>query len=312
MEPMNHPVLHTGRLVLRPLHVDDAGDLFEMYADPETMRFDPEPPHPSVQHTRDYLTREMSYPGSYFWTIILQGTQKPVGLIGFLGGAAIPGIGYILRRDLWGQGLTAEACQPVLEYGFTGLRYDRVELWIEPQNLRSQRVAGKAGATLRSSLKVKYRHRPDHHLMLVYGITADEWRGTQPPAPPAAFSRSQPVFYVNDVLDSVNYYHDLLGFTVDFLYRETPDARPVHAGVARGEWSGSRVVIQLSEAQRAGVFEPASYLYIFVDSHLDHLFAQYQEHGVDIVSPPQNYPWGLREFAIRDPDGHVLRFGSQT
>ena len=28
--------------------------------------------------------------------------------------------------------------------------------------------------------------------------------------------------------------------------------------------------------------------------------------------PPTNYPWGARELQVTDPDGHVLRFGSDA
>jgi catechol 2,3-dioxygenase-like lactoylglutathione lyase family enzyme len=31
--------------------------------------------------------------------------------------------------------------------------------------------------------------------------------------------------------------------------------------------------------------------------------------GVTIAEPLEYRPWGMREFAVRDPDGHVLRFG---
>ncbi|RYZ07901.1 MAG: VOC family protein, partial [Comamonadaceae bacterium] len=34
----------------------------------------------------------------------------------------------------------------------------------------------------------------------------------------------------------------------------------------------------------------------------------YIKRGVDVIEPPVSQPWGLREFAIREPDGHVLRF----
>jgi hypothetical protein len=27
-----------------------------------------------------------------------------------------------------------------------------------------------------------------------------------------------------------------------------------------------------------------------------------------VVEAPTSQPWGLREFAIREPDGHILRF----
>jgi len=309
---VNHPVLLTDRLILRPAHPDDAADLFPMYSDPVTMRFDPQPPHPSPQFTSDHLARETGYPGSAYWTILLQSSRAPVGLAGFLGGSAVPGLGYILKRDFWGQGLTAEACRAILDYGFSELNYDRVELWIEPDNTRSLRVAAKLGALPRSSLYARYRHRPDDHFMLVYGLTAQEWRGDRPAAAPVRLFRSQPVFYVRSVMDSVSFYRDRLGFSVEFLYRETPDAQPVHAGVARGDWSGSRVVIQLSQNRDDRPRDPAGYLYVFMNHQMDLFYRQCLEQGVEILSSPQDYSWGLREFAVRDPDGHVLRFGTQS
>lgn len=42
---------------------------------------------------------------------------------------------------------------------------------------------------------------------------------------------------------------------------------------------------------------------------LDALFETYKAHGVEIVAEPQDKPWGFREFAIKDDNGHVLIFG---
>jgi uncharacterized glyoxalase superfamily protein PhnB len=47
---------------------------------------------------------------------------------------------------------------------------------------------------------------------------------------------------------------------------------------------------------------------IHVGHDLDGLHAAYVRRGVVVVEPPQSHPWGLREFAVREPDGHVLRF----
>lgn len=33
-------------------------------------------------------------------------------------------------------------------------------------------------------------------------------------------------------------------------------------------------------------------------------------HGVKIILPPTNYPWAL-EMQVEDPDGNVLRIGSE-
>ena len=41
----------------------------------------------------------------------------------------------------------------------------------------------------------------------------------------------------------------------------------------------------------------------------DRLHGLYRERGVAIVEPLESKPWGMREFAVADPDGHMLRFG---
>jgi len=40
------------------------------------------------------------------------------------------------------------------------------------------------------------------------------------------------------------------------------------------------------------------------------LFEEYQASGAKILKGPVNHPWAL-EIQVEDPDGHVLRFGSE-
>jgi len=40
------------------------------------------------------------------------------------------------------------------------------------------------------------------------------------------------------------------------------------------------------------------------------LYAEYTAKGATIRLPPTNYPWAY-EIHVEDPDGHVLRFGSE-
>lgn len=40
------------------------------------------------------------------------------------------------------------------------------------------------------------------------------------------------------------------------------------------------------------------------------LYEEYTESGAMILHAPINYPWGY-EMKVHDPDGHVLRFGSE-
>ena len=38
----------------------------------------------------------------------------------------------------------------------------------------------------------------------------------------------------------------------------------------------------------------------------------YKSSGVEILSEPEDMPWGMREFNIKDLNGHRLRFGRNS
>jgi catechol 2,3-dioxygenase-like lactoylglutathione lyase family enzyme len=50
-----------------------------------------------------------------------------------------------------------------------------------------------------------------------------------------------------------------------------------------------------------------AYIHISIDN-IDGYFSDLKQKGFDILSEPQNYPWGHREFVIADPDGYKLVF----
>lgn len=118
----------------------------------------------------------------------------------------------------------------------------------------------------------------------------------------------QPVLPVCDVAASATYFRDVLGFDVDFLHGDPP----VHGRIAKGDGSwGQPIYIHLSQAPPEEV-RPSGELRLHVGRDLDGLFAAYRRRGVDVVFAPVTQPWGLREFAVRGPDGHVLRFCAEA
>jgi uncharacterized glyoxalase superfamily protein PhnB len=42
---------------------------------------------------------------------------------------------------------------------------------------------------------------------------------------------------------------------------------------------------------------------------VDALYEEYRQSGASILHPPEHFPWA-REMKVGDPDGHVLRLGS--
>jgi uncharacterized glyoxalase superfamily protein PhnB len=199
-----------------------------------------------------------------------------------------------------------EACQAAVRYGFEQLGYDRIELWIDQTNIASQRVAQKLRFQVKGRIPLKYTHKSENHLMLVFGLWAHEWRGEAMEERPTPFFSAQPVLMVHDVLETAVFYRDQLGFQIDFLYGMPPN----HAAVSRSDWTGSGVTIQLTQVPAAQKIIPAGYLYIFVGSAIDQIYEKYRAQGVNIVQVPTSYPWGMREFTVQDNNGHQLRFGT--
>lgn len=299
--------MRTERLDLRRLDLNDAPALFAIYSHNEAMRFMPTPPHASVNETHALLSQELSTPGGIYWAICLQGVDEPIGVVNFLGGTRLPGMGYILHPDYWGHGYIVEACQPVLDYGFGQIGYDRVELWINENNGASIRVAQKLGFKPKGRLAQKYAHETNHHHMLVYGLLADELgKSVSAGERSTTFLGIEPVLPAHDVAATAQYYRDKLGFNIDYVFGEPAD----HAAVSRGAWSGNIVTIQLTRVREDVAMTSSGYLYILVDSSLDRLYDAYRSRDVTILSEPDDKPWGMREFGVSDCNGHRLIFGT--
>lgn len=110
----------------------------------------------------------------------------------------------------------------------------------------------------------------------------------------ATIENITPILRVADLEVSRHYYADKLGFAVDW------DA----GGMISVSRNGKSIM--LCEREQG---QPGTWLWIGVDD-ADVLFAEFSAKGAHIKSPPQNFSWAY-EFAIEDPDGHVLRFGAE-
>ena len=108
------------------------------------------------------------------------------------------------------------------------------------------------------------------------------------------FEGVSPILRVADLAASLTYYVDILGFKIDWQ-------APGIACVSR-----DRCSIFLCEGDQG---HPGAWVWIGV-SDAAVLHSDYQQLGAIIRVPPTNYPWAL-EMHVEDPDGNVLRFGSE-
>lgn len=52
------------------------------------------------------------------------------------------------------------------------------------------------------------------------------------------------------------------------------------------------------------------FAYIWLDN-VDAYHAEIAARGAEILSPPTDKPWGVREMPVRTPDGHRIMFGTE-
>ena len=52
----------------------------------------------------------------------------------------------------------------------------------------------------------------------------------------------------------------------------------------------------------------------WVETHaeVDAMHAVALKHGLIVTYPPTDEPWGVREFHLRNPDGHMFRVSAGT
>jgi uncharacterized glyoxalase superfamily protein PhnB len=108
------------------------------------------------------------------------------------------------------------------------------------------------------------------------------------------FEGITPILRAHSLPASIDYYVGTLGFKVDW---HQPN---VMASVSR-----DRCSIMICEGDQG---HPGTWMWIGVED-VEALFEEYTGKGARIRHPPTNYPWAY-EMQVEDPDGHVLRFGS--
>ena len=115
---------------------------------------------------------------------------------------------------------------------------------------------------------------------------------------------AHPVLAVHDLERSSAWYRDVLGC-------ELREAEP-------GNWTFCRsglvdfMLGRCPDALPASELGDHSYVaYLRVDD-VDAFHDRAVEAGAEILKPPTNEPWGMREFGIRSPDGHRFMLGQTT
>ena len=117
-----------------------------------------------------------------------------------------------------------------------------------------------------------------------------------------------PVLLVRDVIAAHAYFADKLGFRSPRLWGDAPTFCICNR---------DGVEVMLSQVGEGDSFRPNGDYEGRMDAYFwvrdaDALHAEYRASGADILCEPEDQPYDMREFLVRDPDGHILIFGHDT
>lgn len=116
-----------------------------------------------------------------------------------------------------------------------------------------------------------------------------------------------PSLTVNDIQASLAWYRDVLGFLVGQEMKH--DGKLMGAVLKAG--AAEIYLIQDDFAKgrdrRKGV---GFRLYCNTAQDVDQLAAAITARGGVLAEPPKDQPWGVRDFAVTDPDGFLISFST--
>ena len=114
----------------------------------------------------------------------------------------------------------------------------------------------------------------------------------------ATLSHVEPILPVDNVIETVNYWHDVLGFADKWTWGDPPN----HGGVA---WQGA--FVQFSHNPKLAAASKGNAIFIRV-KNLPSLYHFHQRKNAEIVEPLENKPWGMSGYTVREINGYYVVF----
>ena len=109
---------------------------------------------------------------------------------------------------------------------------------------------------------------------------------------------AEPILAVTNILETINYWYDTLGFTDKWTWGEPPN----YGGVS---WNGAYIQFNLNPELAATSKGNAIFIRV---RELESLYSFHQKKGVVIVEPLENKPWGMAGYTIKDINGYYIVF----
>lgn len=183
-DPWGHmlPTLMGQRVVLRWPLESDATELFEIFGDPEVMRFWSHEPFKDIGAAAA-LVREIhrffAERVLFQWVVTDKHSGSVIGtctLHRWCARHRRAEVGFALRRSYWGGGWMREAVSLMVEFAFTTLNLHRLEADVDPRNYRSLGLLERLGFRREGLLIERFHMGDEVQDSVLLGLLVRQWR----------------------------------------------------------------------------------------------------------------------------------------
>ncbi|MEM5774241.1 MAG: GNAT family N-acetyltransferase, partial [Anaerolineaceae bacterium] len=156
---LHFSALETGRLLLRPLGMEDLDFVFHHFGDPRVAQYLlDEPPVASLEEAEAIIQFYLNTEGKNHnrWALVRKADGQVIGTCGFHKWDRAhfrAEIGYDLAPDCWGQGYMTEALRAALNSGFSRMNLHRIDAVVHVENDGSNRLLRRLGFQLEGVLR---------------------------------------------------------------------------------------------------------------------------------------------------------------
>ena len=111
------------------------------------------------------------------------------------------------------------------------------------------------------------------------------------------------VCYVKDIKKTAAFY-DALGFAID---KNEPDHLSIHLNWFWMDFHPQDKEDKPEFQKEANLENKGAGLFVYVSvEDVDEFYEGLVAKGIKLSSEPRDWPWGNREFVVRDPDGYKI------
>ncbi len=173
--------IKTQRLILRKFKSDDAVEMYNNWASDENVtRYLTWHPHKSADETAELLKMwcdEYKNSNYYNWVIELEG--KIIGNVSAVridDNSEMAIIGYCMAKDFWNKGIMTEAVTAIVDFLYSEVGVNHIEISHAVKNPGSGRVAQKCGFTYEGTKKEFFKSNDGEFLDIsYYGLIKSDW-----------------------------------------------------------------------------------------------------------------------------------------